>query len=132
MRAVNRSGSGGNEAEGTRSAPNGHYDALILTASCSGNSRFPRKIMSRILRAFEASASDCSRCALSRSSHRTIDPYALKLPAPNGAESTLTENVASPFQAEPTQIVLSTAIEPADPPITTISLCKRATFLRLT
>jgi hypothetical protein len=28
---------------------------------------------------------------------------ALKIPAPQGAEPSLTENVASPFQAEPTQ-----------------------------
>jgi hypothetical protein len=34
-------------------------------------------------------------------SHRTIDPYALKIPAPPGRTSILTENVASPFQAEP-------------------------------
>jgi hypothetical protein len=45
-----------------------------------------------------------SRCALSRNSHRTIDPHALKIPAPNGAESTLTENLASPFQAEPRHV----------------------------
>jgi hypothetical protein len=35
-------------------------------------------------------------------SHRTIDPQCLENPRPEGAESTLTENVASPFQAEPT------------------------------
>jgi hypothetical protein len=32
-----------------------------------------------------------------------IDPHALKIPAPKGVESTLTENAASPFQAEPAQ-----------------------------
>ncbi len=52
-------------------------------------------------RCLAARESILSRCALSRNSHRTIDPHALKIPAPNGAESTLTENVASPFQAEP-------------------------------
>jgi hypothetical protein len=30
-------------------------------------------------------------------------PHALKIPAPKGAESTLTENAASPFYAEPKQ-----------------------------
>ena len=44
-----------------------------------------------------------SRCTLTtRRSHRTIDPHALKIPA-RGAEYSLTENVASPFQAEPRQ-----------------------------
>ncbi len=43
-----------------------------------------------------------SRCTLTTTkSHRTIDPDALKNPRPAGAESTLTENVASPFHAEP-------------------------------
>jgi len=36
-----------------------------------------------------------------RQSRRTIDPHAFKIPRPAGAESTLTENVASPFHAEP-------------------------------
>ena len=36
-------------------------------------------------------------------SHRTIDPQCLENPRPEGAESTLTENAASPFQAEPRQ-----------------------------
>ena len=57
----------------------------------------------------EGSSSRCSaarevllpRCTLTGGSHRTIDPHALKNPRPEGAESTLTENVASPFQAEP-------------------------------
>src|SRR5215470_614366 len=35
-------------------------------------------------------------------SHRTIDPQCLENPRPEGADSTLTENAASPFQAEPT------------------------------
>jgi hypothetical protein len=35
------------------------------------------------------------------STHRTIDPDALKIPAPIGAEPTLTENASSPFHAEP-------------------------------
>jgi len=34
-------------------------------------------------------------------SHRTIDPKCLKNPRPEGAESTLTGNAASPFPAEP-------------------------------
>jgi hypothetical protein len=38
-----------------------------------------------------------SRCACTSTSYRTIDPYALKIPAPEGAESTLAENVSSPF-----------------------------------
>src|SRR5512135_1692477 len=38
---------------------------------------------------------------IARKSHRTIAPHALKNPRPAGAESTLTENAASPFHAEP-------------------------------
>jgi len=34
-------------------------------------------------------------------SHRTIDPQCLENPRPEGAESTLSENARSPFQAEP-------------------------------
>ncbi len=34
-------------------------------------------------------------------SHRTIDPQCLENPRPEGAESTLTGNAASPFPAEP-------------------------------
>jgi len=34
-------------------------------------------------------------------SHRTIDPQCLENPRPEGAESTLTKNAASPFPAEP-------------------------------
>jgi len=41
------------------------------------------------------------RCTLTGGSHRTIDPHTLKIPAPPGAESTLTENASSPFHAEP-------------------------------
>ena len=56
----------------------------------------------------EGSSSRCSaareiilpRCTLTEGSHRTIDPHALKIPA-RRAEYSLTENVASPFQAEP-------------------------------
>ena len=47
-----------------------------------------------------------SRCTLTRGSHRTIDPLCLENPRPAGAEPTLTENVASPFQAEPRQFSL--------------------------
>jgi hypothetical protein len=36
-------------------------------------------------------------------SHRTIDPQCLQNPRPEGAESTLTRNAASPFPAEPRQ-----------------------------
>ena len=39
-------------------------------------------------------------------SHRTIDPNALKNPRPEGAESTLTGNAASPFPAEPRQFLV--------------------------
>ena len=42
-----------------------------------------------------------SRCTLTGGSHRTIDPLCLENPRPAGAEPALTENVASPFQAEP-------------------------------
>src|SRR6516225_2277689 len=42
-----------------------------------------------------------ARCAAQHKSHRTIDPNALKIPAPKGRNSTLTANVASPFPAEP-------------------------------
>ena len=49
-----------------------------------------------------------SRCELRVKSHRTIDPHALKTPRPAGAESTLTENVASPFHAEPRHNGIST------------------------
>jgi hypothetical protein len=48
-----------------------------------------------------------SRCTLTGGSHRTIDPLCLENPRPAGAEPTLTENVASPFQAEPGQIAVS-------------------------
>lgn len=40
-------------------------------------------------------------------------PHALKVPVPNGAEFTLTENTASPFHAEPphaSDIVLALAV----------------------
>ena len=58
----------------------------------------------------EGSSSRCSaarevllsRCRLTGGSHRTIDPHALKIPA-RRAEYSLTENVTSPFQAEPRQ-----------------------------
>src|SRR6267154_751364 len=38
-------------------------------------------------------------------SHRTIDPQCLENPRPEGAESTLTGNAASPFPAEPRQMI---------------------------
>ena len=45
----------------------------------------------------------CSRASFSPRCirHRTIDPQCLENPRPAGAESTLTENAPSPFQAEP-------------------------------
>jgi hypothetical protein len=46
-----------------------------------------------------------SRCTLTGGSHRTIDPLCLENPRPAGAEPTLTENVASPFQAEPRHLL---------------------------
>ena len=41
--------------------------------------------------------------AAQHKSHRTIDPQCLENPRPEGAESTLTGNAASPFPAEPRQ-----------------------------
>jgi len=60
-------------------------------------------------------AGSSSRCSAAREpilspcaeSHRTIDPDALKNPRAATAESTLTENVASPFHAEPRQPTLA-------------------------
>lgn len=57
-------------------------------------------------------AGSSSRCAgayplaLFNHNHQPSDdrPHALKIPAPIGAESTLTENAPSPFHAEPGQI----------------------------
>ena len=54
-------------------------------------------------------------------SHRTIDPQCLENPRPEGAESTLTGNAASPFPAEPRQfasprkarMVLNCTVAPA-------------------
>ena len=54
-------------------------------------------------------AGSSSRCAgayplaLFNHNHQPSDdrPHALKIPAPIGAESTLTENAPSPFHAEP-------------------------------
>src|SRR5712692_11599987 len=47
-----------------------------------------------------AGANPLALCT-ARKSHRTIDPHALKIPAPKGRNLTLTENAASPFHAEP-------------------------------
>ena len=44
---------------------------------------------------------------LSRSTQKhigSVDPYALKIPAPEGAEYSLTESATSPLHAEPEQI----------------------------
>jgi hypothetical protein len=48
-------------------------------------------------RCFAAREFVLSRCSTRAKSHRTIDPHALKIPAPTGAESTLTENVLLHF-----------------------------------
>jgi hypothetical protein len=51
--------------------------------------------------------------SLSRSSQKhigSVDPYALKIPAPNGAEYSLTESAPSPFHAEPEQTTWRTAL----------------------
>jgi len=45
-----------------------------------------------------------SRCALCRKQSSDDRPPCLENPRPAGAESTLAENAASPFQAEPAQI----------------------------
>ena|SRR5215813_15332174 len=50
---------------------------------------------------FTARELDLSRCALNRNQYRTIDPQCLENPRPKGGISTLTENVSSPFHAEP-------------------------------
>jgi hypothetical protein len=50
-------------------------------------------------------------------SHRTIDPQCLENPRPEGAESTLTENVASPFHAEPRHSGVITSISGTQVPI---------------
>src|SRR5215813_13800163 len=52
---------------------------------------------------FTARELDLSRCALNRNQYRTIDPQCLENPRPKGGISTLTENVSSPFHAEPGQ-----------------------------
>ena len=44
-------------------------------------------------------------CTEYQISHRTIDPECLENPRPEGAESTLTGNAASPFSAEPRHLV---------------------------
>ena len=44
-----------------------------------------------------ARESTLSRCALPGNRHRTIDPHAFKIPAPKGAESTLTDNALLHF-----------------------------------
>jgi len=51
-----------------------------------------------------AGANPLALCT-ARKSHRTIDPHALKIPA-RRAEYSLTENVASPFHAEPRHVKL--------------------------
>src|SRR5271156_7027959 len=68
-----------------------------------------------------------SRCTLTRGSHRTIDPLCLENPRPAGAEPTLTENVASPFQAEPRQGRLSVGGFPdcCCPCVVLVSACRK-------
>ena len=41
--------------------------------------------------------------ALPKTHIGSVDPHALKIPAPTGAEYSLTESVPSPFHAEPEQ-----------------------------
>src|SRR5713101_9304974 len=61
-----------------------------------------------------AGANPLALCT-ARKSHRTIDPHALKIPAPKGRNLTLTENAASPFHAEPRQsIIRSTGVMTLD------------------
>jgi hypothetical protein len=55
--------------------------------------------------------------AAQHQSHRTIDPQCLENPRPEGAESTLTENAASPFQAEPTHIRTSAIMLSGNSPV---------------
>ena len=46
----------------------------------------------------------CALALFNQSKEPSDDrPHALKIPAPTGVESTLTENVLSPFHAEPRQ-----------------------------
>jgi hypothetical protein len=57
-----------------------------------------------------SSSAGCSSLALLvDGKHRTIDPHALKIPA-RRAEYSLTENAASPFHAEPRQILCTLVI----------------------
>jgi hypothetical protein len=55
-----------------------------------------------------AGANPLALCT-ARKSHRTIDPPCLENPRPEGAEPTLTENVPSPFHAEPRHLSGSSA-----------------------
>ena len=60
---------------------------------------------------FSSAGAQSSRAAhCNRKSHRTIDPHALKIPAPKGRNSTLTENATSPFHAEPRQFRVENAL----------------------
>src|SRR6516164_5442252 len=63
-------------------------------------------------------------------SHRTIDPQCLENPRPEGAESTLSENARSPFQAEPrhgglVSEVLSAARVLSGSPASRVGTCAR-------
>ena len=63
-----------------------------------------RDTLAGLIEPMLASAGACpsrTRCHLSKPEHRTIDPRCLENPRPEGAEPTLTGNVASPFHAEP-------------------------------
>jgi hypothetical protein len=92
-----------------------------LTGGCSRSTRLAIVALKRSLRhmfrwktrrqveratspGFELTTVAHGLCAVGttqHTNHRTIDPQCLENPRPAGAESTLTDNAASPFHAEP-------------------------------
>ena len=66
-------------------------------------------------------------CTEYQISHRTIDPQCLENPRPEGAESTLTGNAASPLPAEPRQFRHLSAAGSAVGPQ---NICKKIRFER--
>jgi hypothetical protein len=92
-----------------------------LTGGCSRSTRLAIVALKRSLRhmfrwktrrqveratspGFELTTVAHGLCAVGTTqttNHRTIDPQCLENPRPAGAESTLTDNAASPFHAEP-------------------------------